>query len=252
MEKERRKKKEGKCVITHWVIFHEEAPFLDPSRRLKITWRRRQGGEGSEKGERRRGETFSAFSFHARMQLRLSRGYARILIPRARYRGFPFHEGVAVIAPSASLCYDQFCILPTLSRRYPDVSFASPTIRGRRLVHPRVPRSSLLTSLFLASRKEGCGSEMSRRHGRSKYFTVSCSGAPRVPSFSSSLSLSLEDSFFSARARAHTFCIPRGEDDKKCTRKTHLALSPPSTLQLVCAEAAQARFLRPSNRPGVT
>lgn len=84
------------------------------------------------------------------------------------------------LLPSASLCYGQFCILPTLPYLFSFSLFLSRALIHSRPPSRRHPRAMFRSSrlLFLSSRtgREERTGEMSRQHGRSKYFTVSCIG----------------------------------------------------------------------------
>lgn len=70
-----------------------------------------------------------------------------ILIPKARYRMLP----LAIIVPSASLCYGQFCILPTLSSFSLTLSYSRSSLRSPSRCAPVKP----LTFPFFANRKQG-------------------------------------------------------------------------------------------------
>lgn len=93
----------------------------------------------------------------------------RYVYPKHIIACFPFLK-VAIMISSASLCYSQFCILSTLSS-FSFILFysrSSPCSSSHRA--PVKP----LTFPFFAYRKKE-GTKISRRHERSKYFTVSCS-----------------------------------------------------------------------------
>lgn len=162
--------------------------------------------------------------------IRRNAWYLHILTQGTLYREFPSLCGVAtVIAPSASLCYDQFCILLTLSRRF-SRSFST---RGPSLVRPRDPVKPLrYFSLFLPNRKEGREGKMSRR---ARPFTRSILWFCVLVVLEGSFLLSrvFPSFFFSAHIYIYIYTLSfRSADNKKCTRETHLAL----TLDLVCAE----------------